>query len=190
MTIYLGYARVSTEQQSLDLQYMHLTPICERIWTEKRSGMTINGRTELVSMITEAKRLRSEGADVCIVVYSLSRLGRRMIETVALIEDLRACGIAFRSLSESIDTSNAMGRCFMNILASLGQMEAELISERTKAGLQARKEAGIKLGPKTLENTDAVNEAIALIAAGASVRNAAKQVGISNSTLLRRLNVA
>jgi DNA invertase Pin-like site-specific DNA recombinase len=143
MTIHLGYCRVSTEAQNLGMQLAALRPLCrDRIWQEKKSGMSQAGRTELAFVVAEAKRLRSEGQDIVVCVYSLSRLGRRLVETVALIEDLCASGIGFKSTSESIDTTSAMGRCFMNIIVALGQAEAEIISERTKAGLKARRDAG------------------------------------------------
>jgi DNA invertase Pin-like site-specific DNA recombinase len=173
------------------MQLAALQPVCgDRIWTEKKSGMSQSGRTELAAMIAEAKRLSSTGEKVTICVYSLSRLGRRVVETGALIEDLQKSGIGFKSCSESIDTTTAMGRCFLNILLALAQSEAELLSERTKAGLQAKKDAGIKLGRKTGDYSAALEEAKALIASGTSIREAAKQSGLSNTTLLRLLNAA
>src|SRR5271169_3117704 len=98
MTVFLGYCRVSTEKQSLDLQFAALRPICgDRIWTEKKSGMSQAERTELAAVLGEAERLRASGEDVVICCYSLSRLGRRLVETFALIEQLRASGIGFKS---------------------------------------------------------------------------------------------
>jgi DNA invertase Pin-like site-specific DNA recombinase len=189
--IYLGYCRVSTEQQSLDMQLAALTPLCsEKIWREKKSGMTQIGRTELGALITEAQRLRSAGAEVCVVVYSLSRLGRRLVETVQLIESLRAAGIGFKSTSESIDTSTPMGRAFMKIIVTLAEAEAEILSERTKAGLATRKANGIRLGPPVKDKTEQVEQAKHLIAGGLSMRQAAKQAGLTYTTLLRRLKAA
>ncbi len=189
--IHLGYCRVSTETQNLDMQLAALRPICGlKIWQEKRSGMSIASRDELASMIAEAHQLKAEGEDVVVVVYSLSRLGRRLVETVGLIESLLKAGIGFKSCSESIDTTNAMGRCFLNIIASLAQMEAEVISERTKAGLKARKAAGVKLGAPVQDFSQQVEAAKQLIAGGASIRQAAKQAGLSNTTLLRLLKAA
>lgn len=191
MTIYLGYCRVSTEKQSLDLQLAALRPLCgDAIWTEKKSAMSGTARCELSAVVAEAKRLKATGEDVVIVCYSLSRLGRRIVETVALCEELRAESIGFKSLSESIDTTSAMGRAFLNIIAVLAQMEGEIISERTIAGLQARKAAGVQLGPKRGNYTEQLARATALISTGSSVRQAAAQVGMSNSTLLRLLKAA
>lgn len=191
MTTYLGYLRVSTEKQSLGLQLAALSPICgDRIWQEKRSGMTQAGRSELAAVVAEAKRLRSLGEPVTLVCYSLSRLGRRLIETVSLLEELSLLGIGFKSVSESLDTSTPMGRAFANIICALGQAEAELISERTKAGLEARRAAGVKLGRPVLDRTDTLEQARHLLDQGLSVRKTAKQIGVSNSTLLRLLKAA
>jgi DNA invertase Pin-like site-specific DNA recombinase len=190
MTTYLGYCRVSTEKQSLDSQLAALKPFCgDKIWQEKKSGMSQAGRNELTAIVAEAKRLKEQETEVVICCYSLSRLGRRVVETVALVEELQKSGIGFKSTSENIDTTSAMGRCFFNILASLAQMEAEVISERTIAGLQAKKAAGVKLGPKPGEYSEAVMRAKCLIQAGRSVRAASREVGMSNSTLLRLLRV-
>jgi len=191
MTIFLGYCRVSTEKQSLDLQLAALRPFCgDLIWHEKKSGMDQSSRPALAEVVAEAKRLKSLGEDVVISCYSLSRLGRRVVETVALVEELQRAGIGFKSTSESIDTTTPMGRCFLNIIAALGQMEAEVISERTIAGLQARKAAGVKLGRKPGEHTEALLIARQLIASGESVRAAAKEAGLSSTTLLRLLRTA
>lgn len=191
MTTYLGYCRVSTEKQSLDMQLSALQPICgEHIWQEKKSGMSQADRTELAAVVAEAKRLRTTGEDVAIVCYSLSRLGRRVLETLSLIEDLQKEGIGFKSTSESIDTTTPMGRCFLTMLAAVAQMEAELISERTVAGLAARKAKGIKLGPKAGDYTEQLATANTLIGTGSSIRQAALEVGMNHSTLLRLLKAA
>ena len=188
---HLGYARVSTEQQSLDMQLSALRPLCgERIWQEKKSGMSQASRCELAAMIEEAKRLAAAGEQVVIAVYSLSRLGRRVIETVGLLEELRSAGIGFMSVTESIDTTTPMGRAFLAIVAALAQAEAEVLSERTKAGLQAKREAGVKLGRKVKQCDDEVVRAKELIAAGYSLKAASKEVGLSRGTLQRRIKAA
>jgi DNA invertase Pin-like site-specific DNA recombinase len=83
-----------------------------------------------------------------------------------------------------------MGRAFLGIVAALAQTEAEVLSERTRVGLHARREAGVKIGPKVKDNSDAVERAKAPVAAGESVRATARQTGMSSSTLLRRLKAA
>lgn len=191
MTTFLGYLRVSTEKQNFDLQMAALSPVCgAHIWQEKRSGMTQAGRSELTAVVAEAKRLRSLGEPVTVVCYSLSRLGRRLVETVSLIEELNSLGIGFKSVSESIDTSSAMGRAFTNIIIALGQAEAELLSERTKAGLQAKRAAGVKLGRRAQDHGAVLAQAKQLVTEGLSVREAARRTGMTNSTLLRLLKAA
>lgn len=191
MTTFLGYLRVSTEKQSLDMQLHALSPICgDRIWQEKKSGMTQAGRSELAAVVAEAKRIKATGEPVTLVCYSLSRLGRRLVETVSLIEELNSLGIAFKSLTESIDTSTPMGRAFVNIIISLAQAEAEILSERTRAGLQARREAGIKLGRPVQDRAAELIQARELVSQGLSMRQAAKRTGLSISTLQRLLKTA
>lgn len=188
--IYLGYARVSTEQQHLDLQLAALSPLCgDKIWQEKKSAMG-QARSELVAVVAEAKRLSDAGEEVVICCYSLSRLGRRLVETVSLLDQLRAHGIGFRSLTESIDTSTPMGRALLSIIVVLAQAEVETLSERTRAGLAARKALGVKLGPKTKDFSESVERAKRMMSAGTSLRSAAKQVGMSQASLSRRLNAA
>jgi DNA invertase Pin-like site-specific DNA recombinase len=191
MTTFLGYVRVSTEKQNCDMQMAALSPICgDRIWQEKKSGMTQAGRTELQAVVAEAKRLRGNGEAVTLVCYSLSRLGRRLVETVTLIEELNSLGIGFKSVSESLDTTTPMGRAFVNIICSLAQAEAELLSERTKAGLAARRAAGVKLGRPSRDHSTELAQAKQLVAGGLSVREAARRTGMNNSTLLRMLKSA
>jgi DNA invertase Pin-like site-specific DNA recombinase len=190
MSVCLGYARVSTKDQSVDMQLKALQPICgDRIWQESKSGTSVIGRKELALVIEEAKRLRSTGEEVTLVVYSLSRLGRRVVDLVAMVEELQRLQIGFRSISESIDTSTAMGRCFFNIVAALAQAEAEVLGERTRAGLKAAVARGKRLGRPSATH-DVIQQAKSLIEAGASVRSASKSVGISHTTLLRQLRTA
>ena len=113
-----------------------------------------------------------------------------MVETISLLEDLRSAGVEFMSLTESIDTSNPMGRCFLAIIAALAQAEAEVLSERTRAGLKARREAGVQLGRRAEECSTQVEQAKLLMASGSSLRKAAKQTGLTSSMLSRRLKSA
>lgn len=127
----IGYIRVSTNDQNTDLQRNALMCAgCEQIFEDKMSG-TKSERPGLKRALKCLKR-----GDT-LVVWKLDRLGRRMKHLIALTEELRAKGVNFRSLTDSIDTSTPMGRFFFHMMGALAEMERELIVERTLAGLAA-----------------------------------------------------
>lgn len=131
-----GYARVSTGDQTTDLQQDALEKAgCNRIFTDVASGAKAH-RPELDHMLD----LLREGDTV--VVWKLDRLGRSMQNLVELINDFDARGVQFRSLTESIDTSTPGGTLIFNIFGSLAQFERDLIRERTRAGLEAARARG------------------------------------------------
>ena len=134
--ITIGYARVSTHQQSLALQLDALEPLCSRIYQETVSGAGNVPRPQLEECI---KALRP--GDV-LMVHSLSRLGRSNVELITLVDELSQRGISVRSLTDSIDTSGPAGRLILNVFAALAQMERDNLIERTKAGLAAARARG------------------------------------------------
>lgn len=124
----IGYARVSTQDQNLQLQIDALKNAgCEKIYQEKQSA--IKERPELDKMILQLR----EGDTI--VVWKLDRLGRSLKHLVSLIDDFRNKKVEFISIKDSIDTSTPTGRLFFNITASLSEYEREMIVERTRAGL-------------------------------------------------------
>ncbi len=132
----IGYIRVSTNDQNTDLQRNALMCAgCEQIFEDKMSG-TKSERPGLKRALKCLKR-----GDT-LVVWKLDRLGRRMKHLIALTEELRAKGVNFRSLTDSIDTSTPMGRFFFHMMGALAEMERELIVERTLAGLAAARAQG------------------------------------------------
>ncbi len=130
MAKYIGYARVSTNGQDLDLQLKDLRAVgCKNIFTDKVSG-TKSRRPGLDACLNDLKK-----GDT-LVVWRLDRLGRSMQHLVSLITDLKARGIGFRSLRDgAINTTTASGELVFGIFAALAQFEGELIRERTRAGL-------------------------------------------------------
>lgn len=131
----IGYARVSTREQNLDLQLDALKKAgCEQIYEEKISG--VKERPELDKALAYLR----EG-DI-FVIWRLDRLGRSLKELISIVDSLQKRGIAFRSVVDGIDTTSSIGRCQFGIFASLAEYEREVIIERTKAGLQAAKERG------------------------------------------------
>lgn len=178
----IGYARVSTGGQDHALQLDALKGAgCERIFTETASG-TKADRAELQQALDYAR----EG-DV-IVVYSLSRLARSIRHLLDIGEELQRRGVGLKSLTEAIDTTTPAGRFLFTILGALGQMEVELLRERTKAGLAAARARGRVGGrPKALDATK-VSVIKALLAQGVlTVDEIAEQVGVATSTIYRHL---
>src|ERR1700678_2954680 len=134
----IGYARVSTQDQNLDLQIEALTNAgCKKIFHEKTSG----SRAERPEFLKALEVLR-EGDTL--VVWKLDRLGRSVKNLVDLVGELHNHGIQFKSLTDAIDTGTPSGRFFFHVMASLAQMERELTIERTRAGLEVARKLGRK----------------------------------------------
>ena len=121
-----------------------------------------------------------------LTVWKLDRLARSMKQLITTVEDLKAQGIGFRSLTEVIDTTNAAGELFFHIFSALAQFERSIIRERTNAGLAASLARGRKGGRKQRVTSDDIGATIALLGdPKISVRKAARRLGISVSTLYR-----
>lgn len=178
----VGYARVSTDGQDHALQLDALKAAgCERIITETASGSR-GDRPELARLIENAR------AGDTLVVWRLDRLGRSLRHLIDLSEQLQQRGIALRSLTESIDTSTPAGRFLFSILGALGQMEREIIVERTRAGLRAAAARGRRGGRPPALDDQKVRAAKAMLASGTmSANEVARQLGVSASTLYRHL---
>ena len=132
----IGYIRVSTNDQNTALQRGALECAgCELIFEDKMSGK-IADRPGL------KKVLKTLSTGDTLVVWKLDRLGRSMRNLVLLVDELRLRGVHFRSITDSIDTSSAMGRFIFHIMSALAEMERELIVERTRAGLDAARREG------------------------------------------------
>jgi DNA invertase Pin-like site-specific DNA recombinase len=141
----IGYARVSTKDQSLNLQKDALEKAgCKKIYSEQISG-TKTERAKLDEMI---KHLRQ--GDV-IVVWKLDRLGRSLRDLVNLISKFQDLGVGFKSLHDNIDTTTPTGKLTFHLFAALAEFERDIISDRTKAGLASARARGRKGGrPKGL----------------------------------------
>ena len=137
----IGYARVSTEEQNLDLQVSALTAAgCERLFHDHGvSGATFR-RPGLDDTLTQLSR------DDTLVVWRLDRLGRSLMKLVELIDSLDKRGVRFQSLTEAIDTTSGSGMFIFHMMAALAQFERTLISERTRCGMKVAREKGRKVG--------------------------------------------
>jgi DNA invertase Pin-like site-specific DNA recombinase len=178
----IGYARVSTEDQTLALQQDALQAAgCVRVFSETGSGKSTKNRDELHA----ALKYLNEGDTLA--VWRLDRLGRNVVDLIELVTELQERGIEFRSLTESIDTSTSGGRLVFHIFAALAQMERELISERTKAGLTAARKQGRKGGRRPVLTEEQVAGAVDLRDAGASTASIARTLGCSRDTITRAM---
>ncbi len=177
----IGYARVSTDDQNPDLQLTALKGAgCEKIFTDKATGANVN-RPQL----TKCLKSMSEGD--ALTVWKLDRLGRSLRDLIILMDDLKARGVAFRSLTESIDTTTATGRAKWQIVGILAELERSLIQERTKAGRAAAVVRGVKMGRKPKLTPQQVAHARRLIGQGERPDTVAQSLNVSRRTLYRGL---
>lgn len=177
----IGYARVSTEAQSLDLQLDALRQAgCERVFTDYASGAQAQ-RTGLTEALSHLR------AGDSLVIWKLDRLGRSVKGLVDLVSSLAERNVQFRSLTDGIDTSTPAGRFFFHVMASLAQMERELIAERTKAGLDAARQRGRVGGRPRRMTHSKLESARKLLDSGIPPREVAHNLGVSVPTLYRWL---
>jgi DNA invertase Pin-like site-specific DNA recombinase len=177
----IGYARVSTQDQNLELQKIELKKAgCKKIYEDTVSGKQANRQG--LTMALEILR-----KDDTLVVWKLDRLGRSLKQLISLIEDLEKQGVHFRSLTDNIDTHTTAGRFFFHVMASLAEMERESIVERTRAGLKAAKEMGRTGGRKRLMTDSKIASAKKLLESGVPAREVAANLGVSIPTLYRHV---
>lgn len=139
-----GYARVSTEDQNLDMQIDALTKAGVPeilIHSEKKSGRNMK-RPQLDAL----KRKMAKGD--CLVVWKLDRLGRSTKGVLDTIHEFEERGIHFRTIQDNIDTTTPMGKVILTVFAAMAQLESDLASERTKAGMEAARRRGRVAGRK------------------------------------------
>lgn len=176
MTV-IGYARVSTGDQTTALQIDALRSAgVQRIFTEVASGAN-QDRAELARMLSEAR----EG-DV-IVVWRLDRLGRSTTHLLRIVEDLRARGVGFRSLTEGMSTDSAGGMLIYSIFAAIAAFERDLLRERTCAGIEAAKKRGRVGGRPSVMTPERVQAAEAMLREGATMTAVQTALGVSRSAL-------
>ena len=175
----IGYARVSTKDQDLSLQKKALSEAgCTKIYEDKISG-TQSSR-EGLKLALEVLR---DGDTL--VVWKLDRLGRSAKHLITLVNELEQQSCHFISLTDNIDTGSTAGRFFFHVMASLAQMERELIVERTKAGLEAARQKG-RVGGRKRQMTDSkIESAKKLLTEGISPKEVATNLGVSVPTLYR-----
>lgn len=177
----IGYARVSTQDPSVELQRDALAKAgCRKVFTDKISGAQAErpGLNKAIEMLRDGDTL---------VVWKLDRLGRSVKSLVDLVGELAQQGVHFKSLTDSIDTTTPSGRFFFHVMASLAEMERELTVERTRAGLEAARQLGRKGGRKRQMTDSKIESAKKLLANGVPPRDVADNLGVSVPTLYRWL---
>lgn len=174
----IGYARVSTADQNEDLQIDALEAAgCDRIFTDKVTGVKAD-RPELNALLSYIR----EGDTL--VVWRLDRLGRSASHLTGLVENLEKQGIAFRSLTEGLDTTSNTGKLIFQIFAAMAEFERSLIVERTNAGLAAARARGRKGGRVRKFNDEQVKVARKMYLSGDfTVQEIAVSQGVSRGTI-------
>lgn len=176
-----GYARVSTQDQNLELQIDALKKMgATTVYQEKASGKNEH-RTELDALLKAA----SKGDTI--VVYKLDRISRSTKHLITLTEYFEKNDIQFISVQDNIDTSSSMGRFFFRVMASIAELERDIIVERTQAGLTAARARG-RLGGRPPKDPTVINRAIKLYESKEySVKEITSMTGVSRSLLYRKL---
>jgi DNA invertase Pin-like site-specific DNA recombinase len=177
-----GYCRVSTTDQNPDLQLTALKRAgCKKIFTDDGlSGATTN-RPALIRCL---KALQPGDS---LTVWKLDRLGRSLRDLIAMLDDLRARGVKFRSLTEAIDTDSPTGRAMWQMIGVLAELERSLITERTRAGVKAAQRRGVKFGRKAKLSPQQIGHAKKLVADGEAAPVVAGILGVSRATVYRVL---
>jgi DNA invertase Pin-like site-specific DNA recombinase len=176
----IGYARVSTLEQNLDLQLQALNKAgCRRIFQEKISAGTRN-RPEFQRMLDQIRE------DDIVVVWKLDRLARSTRDLLETMETIRGAGGKFQSLSEPwADTTSHAGKMIMTIFAGIAEFERDLIRERTGAGREAAKKRGVRFGRPPKLASDQQQLARRLVLEGKSVREIASVFHVHPATIYR-----
>src|SRR3954447_19481172 len=180
MTV-IGYARVSTTEQTLDIQEAALKAAgCEVIRAEKRSGTTTTGRAELQTVLDF---LRPGDA---LMVTRIDRLARSIGDLQDIVRAVKAKGATLKATEQPIDTSTAAGKCFLDMLGVFAEFETNLRKERQLEGIADAKARGVYQGRKASIDPDKVK---ALKAEGMGASAIAKALKIGRASVYRALEV-
>jgi DNA invertase Pin-like site-specific DNA recombinase len=178
----VGYARISTSEQNLDLQKDALTKAgCEKIYTDIAGG----ARSERIGLAQALEVVREND---CLVVWKLDRLGRSLKHLIETVTAIQGRGIGFKSLQESIDTTTSGGKLIFHVFGALAEFERELIRERTNAGLKAARARGRFGGrPSLLDETQSAIARSLHADSNNTIRDICLTLKISKATLYRAL---
>ncbi|MCA0373889.1 MAG: recombinase family protein [Proteobacteria bacterium] len=177
----IGYVRVSTAEQNTDLQYDALVKAgCTAIYEDKITGVS-RDRAGL-----DAAMLDIIAGDK-LVVWRLDRLGRSIPHIMSIVAELGDKGASLYSIGEGFDTGNEAGELYSTILAMIAHVERRMIVSRTRAGLAAAKERGVKIGAPRKMTEDQVKAARIMMKRGIKAHTIAFDFGVGRATLFRYL---
>jgi DNA invertase Pin-like site-specific DNA recombinase len=178
-----GYALASTDDQNPALQLAALRKAgCQTVFKDEGlSGAT----TKRPALLRCLKGL--EHGDT-LIVWKLDHLGRSLRDLITMLDDLRARGVKFHSLTEAIDTATPTGGAMWQMIGVLAEIERSLISERTRAGVKAAQGRGVRFGRKPSLAREQIEHARKLIDKGEARQYVADLLNVSRSTLYRALN--
>lgn len=177
----IGYARVSSVGQSLELQIDKLSH-CEKIFQEKKSGL--NGKRSQLNACLEYVR---EGDSL--VITRLDRLARSTLHLCQIAETLQSKGVSLKVLDQNIDTSDATGRLLFNMLGAIGQFETEIRSERQMEGIHKAKQRGVAFGRQKRLTEEQVQSLKEQREQGVLIKELMKQYGLSKASIYRYLDM-
>lgn len=175
----IGYARVSTEDQNLDMQIAALRKAGveeHRIYSESVSGVS-KRRPHLRQAIKACR------PGDTFIVWKLDRMGRSMADLLKLVEELTASGVALRSLTEGLDTATPIGKLMLHVLGALAQFERDLIVERTREGVRRHIERGGRIGAERKMTPAKLRECARLLRQQYPVREVASRIGVAPMTI-------
>lgn len=179
----IGYARVSTTDQNLDLQFDALKKArCDKIYQDVASGSKTkrDGLNKILSFVRKGDTL---------VVWKLDRLGRSLRHLINIVNRLNDRGVYFMSLQEKIDTTSPGGKLVFHVFGALAEFERDIIRERTLAGLHAARARGRVGGRKRIMDEKKIRMAKTLMAdPKTKIKDVCAALGISRATLYRHLN--
>lgn len=180
----IGYARVSTQEQNLQLQLDALNSAgAVKIFQDQGVSGSKADRPGLGKLLDHVR----EGDEV--IVWKLDRIARSTRNLLDLVDEFKAAGVTFRSVTDGISTSGAMGKAMITIMGALAELERDQIVERTKAGLASAKERG-RLGGRPRKATDAkMTLCRTMFSDGHSANEIAQVLGLSRATVYRYVQV-
>ncbi len=175
----VGYARVSSVGQSLDVQRGKLSN-CDKLFEEKRSGTT-----DARPMLKQCLGYVREGDQL--IVTRIDRLARSTLHMCQIAETLREKGVDLVVLDQNIDTSDATGRLLFNMLGAIGQFETEIRAERQMDGIKKAKDRGVQFGKRPALTVDQIEELRKKRQQGILIKNLMAHYGLSKATIYRYL---
>ena len=176
----VGYARVSSVGQSLDVQQEKLSE-CDKLFEEKRSGTT-DARPQLKQCLNYVR----EGDQL--IVTRIDRLARSTLHLCQIAETLRDKGVDLVVLDQNIDTSDATGRLLFNMLGAIGQFETEIRAERQMDGIKKAKDRGVQFGKRPALTENQIIELRDKRAGGTLIKDLMEEYSLSKATIYRYLS--